>query len=264
MNVAKIQTLAESGDLQGAHQALDNLLDIGPNNLAALKLRAQLLGITGRFFEESAVWEKISLIARDDDDLMDYLVRRQSEDREHYYFTDAIPGGGKRFLAFPRKMVTAATLGLVGCMTFLIIARLGLKFPIFNHPMVIISGFVGLVLAPWVGIMWSYAKSIRHVTVAMDGFEVATRFKRHHIPRSDVLNVFVAYEDKKNTWNLSVIVTPKDATKPAFEIDLNEKSTPIRARTHFLRELTRFFGEPKYAAKPEIQAQLKDRKIIKA
>src|SRR5947208_1480115 len=113
MNVARIQQLAESGDIEGAHSALDSLLAMGPQNLEALKLRARLHEVAGRFNEEAKMWEKVAQIARDDDDLLDYLLRRQTEDRENFYFTDTLPGGGKRFLAFPRRMVRAATIGLL-------------------------------------------------------------------------------------------------------------------------------------------------------
>lgn len=264
MNVARIQTKAESGDITGAHEALDALLEMGPRNLEGLKLRARLHGLAGRFGEEAQAWERIAEISRDDEDLLDYLVRRQVEDREHFYFTDALPGGGKRFLAFPRRMVAAATMGLVGCLVFLMLARLGQRFTIFTHPVVMLASFFGMVLAPWLAIMWTYARSIRHIVVAMDGVEIATRFKLHKLPRNEIDKVFMAYDDRKNTWKLSMIILSKELTLPSIEIDFNESSTPIRARLYFMKEISRYYGEPQYVAKADLASLLNERKLIRA
>lgn len=264
MNVAAIQQKAEAGDLRGAQDALDVLLEMGPNNLEALKLRARLHQVAGRFQQEAQMWEKISQVARDDEDLFDYLLRRQNEDRENFYFTDSLPGGGKRFLAYPRRMIRAATFGLLGCLTFLTMARLGQRFPILNHPVIMLGSFFAMVLGPWLGIMWSYSRSIRHVAVGMDGVEIATRFKVHKIPRTAVEKVYMVHDDRKTSWQLSLVVTTNDQTLPCFDIDFNENSTPIRARTHFVKELARFYGEPEYLAKGDMISILKDRKVIKA
>lgn len=264
MNVAVIQQKAESGDLEGAHSALDTLLEMGPNNIEAIKLRARLYQVTGHFTQEALMWEKIAQLAKDDDDLFDYLLRRQNEDRENFYFTDSLPSGGKRFLAYPRHMIKAATLGLLGCLTFLTMARLGQRFPILNHPFVMLGSFFSLVLAPWLGIMWSYGRSLRYVAVGMEGVEVATRFRVHRLPRNEVSKVIVAHDDRKDKWQLKLIVVTKDNTLPCFEIDFNENSTPIRARSYFVRELMRFYGEPEYSTIPEVAPILRNRRLIKA
>ena len=210
------------------------------------------------------MWEKVSQVARDDDDLFEFLLARQNEDRENFYFTDALPGGGKRFLAYPRRMIRSATYGLVGCLTFLTMARLGLRFSILNHPVVMLGSFGGMVLLPWLSIMWTYGRSIRHMAVAMDGIEMATRFKVHTIPRNMVDKVYVVHEDHKDTWKLTLVVTTKDQSQPCFEVDFNEKTTSIRARSYFVRELCKFYGEPEYLAKALVTPILKDRKLIKA
>ena len=61
-NVAEIINIAESGDLTGAHQALDGLLGMGPNNVEALKLRARLFEVAGRFQQEAKIWEQVAKV----------------------------------------------------------------------------------------------------------------------------------------------------------------------------------------------------------
>jgi tetratricopeptide (TPR) repeat protein len=261
-NVAQIQTIAESGDLGSAHEALDALLEMGPRNVEALKLRARLYEVSGQFQQEAKIWDQIARIDREDNDLAEYIARRQHEDRENFYFTDAIPGGGKKFVAFPRQMVRAAASGLVGCVIFLIIARLAGVWPILNHPAVMLSSFAFLVISPWFAIVSSYAKSLRYVCVTKEGIEIATRFKLHKLSWTQVENVFLAQDDRQETYQLSLIVMAKDEAAFNLELDFNENTTPIRARSYFVREIMQSWGEPSYVSRRSID--LGHRATIKA
>jgi hypothetical protein len=251
-NVAEIINIAESGDLAGAHQALDQLLAMGPGNIEALKLRARLFEVAGRFLQESKIWEQVARIDRDDTDLAAYIARRQGEDREHFYFTDTIPNGGKRFIAFPRRMIKAATIGLVGCVTFLIMARLATIYPVLNHPFIMLSAFTGLVISPWIAILVSYSKSLRYINVSKDGLEIATRFRLHKMPWNTVEQVYLAQDDRHDTYKLSLVVTRRGQDDAAFELDFNENSTSIRARSYFVREIMNAWGEPNYVARKNV------------
>lgn len=261
-NVAEIQNIAEAGDLAGAHTALDALLAMGPRNIEALKLRARLFEVAGRFQEESRIWDQIAKVDREDTDLNHYIIRRQTEDRENFYFTDAIPGGGKRFIAFPRRMVRAATVGLVGCFLFLVIARLSQSYPFLNHPVLMLSAFGFFVVAPWLAILASYAKSIRHVSVTKDSIEVATRFKTHRMPWTGVESVYLAQDDRHDTYQLTLLVINRDKDEPLFELDFNESTTPIRARSYLVKEIMTAWGEPNYVARKSIDTT--GRRLIKA
>ena len=251
-NVAEIQSIAESGDLNSAHQALDGLLEMGPRNVEALKLRARLYEVSGQFQQEAKIWDQIARIDRDDSDLTDYIARRQHEDRENFYFTDALPGGGKRFVAFPRRMVRAAASGLVGCVIFLVLARLAGVWPVLNHPVIMLSSFALLVISPWFAILASYARSLRYVSVTKDGLEIGTRFKVHKLPWTNVENVILAQDDRHDTYRLSLIVMAKSEGNFNFELDFNENTTPIRARSYFVREIMHTWGEPTYASRKSI------------
>ena len=251
-NVAEIQSIAESGDLVAAHEALDALLEMGPRNVEALKLRAKLFEVAGRFQQEAKIWDQIARIDREDLDLTDYIARRQHEDRENFYFTDALPGGGKRFIAFPRRMVRAASFGLFGCVLFLALARMSSVWPVLNHPAIMLSSFGLFVISPWFGILASYARSLRYIAVTKDGLEVATRFKTHRLPWSDVEKVVLAQDDRHDTYQLSLIVLGKGDGQVSLELDFNENTTPIRARSYFIREIMQTWGEPTYASRRTI------------
>jgi hypothetical protein len=261
-NVAEIQNIAESGDLSGAHNALDALLTMGPRNIEALKLRARLYEVSGRFQLEAKVWDQISRIDREDDDLTQYVIRRQSEDSENFYFTDSLPGGGKRFIAFPRKVVRAAMIGLMGCMMFMVLARLSPTYPTLNHPLIMVSSFVFFVIAPWIAILTNYIKSLRHVSVTKAGLEIVTPFKKHSLAWTDVEQVYLAQDDSHDTFRLSLVVLSREPTIPTFELDFNENTTPIRARSYLVKEIMTAWGEPLYISRKSVDTS--GRKTIKA
>ena len=261
-NIAEIQNIAEAGDLQGAHHALDGLLSMGPHNIEALKLRARLFEVAGQFQQEAKIWEQVARRDQSDHDLNIYLTRRQGEDRENFYFTDSLPGGGKRFIAFPRQMVKAATMGLIGCIVFLIMARMSQQFPVLNHPVVMLSSFLLLVISPWIAILVSYMRSLRYVSVTKDGLEIATRFKIHKFNWSAIEHVYLAQDDRHDTYQLSLIVVGRDTNHPCFEMDFNESTTPIRARSYFVKEIMSSWGEPRYVSRKTIVTD--GRQTIKA
>ena len=76
MHVKQITEIIDAGGTAEAHLALDQLLALGPKNTAALKLRARLLEMDGRFSEEAQVWDRIGTIDREDEVAVAYLFRR--------------------------------------------------------------------------------------------------------------------------------------------------------------------------------------------
>lgn len=260
-NVAEIQSIAEAGDLSEAHSALDALLTMGPRNVEALKLRARLYEVAGRFQLEAKVWEQISKIDREDDDLTQYIMRRQNEDRENFYFTDSLPGGGKRFIAFPRKVVRSVGVGLLGCIAFMILARLSTSYPALNHPLIITASFAGFVVAPWIAILSSFVRSVRHMSITKAGLEIVIPFRTYKLAWTDVEKVYLAQDDRHDTFQLSLLVVSKDPKTPTIEMDFNENTTPIRARSYFVREIMNSWGEPEYTARKSVNTD--GRKMLK-
>lgn len=253
LHVKKIREIVDEGQSEKAHSALDQLLALGPNNLEGLKLRAHLYAFEGRFAEEAQIWDKVATIDREDPDAINFLLQRQMEDREHFYFTDDVPGGGRRFSAHPKRLMHASALGFVGCLAFLLITRLAVDIPIFAEAEVVLGFFAVLVMVPWVLIVVTYLSSIRSVTVSSHGISVHTRLRRQELAWSEVDKVCMARAWRKNAHDLlSLVVLPRDSQKSPLEIDLNLHTSPIRARSYLVREVARAFAEPEYTRRDSL------------
>jgi hypothetical protein len=248
LHVKEIREIIDAGKNDEAHDALGLLLQFGPSNIEALKLRAQLFAFEGRFGAEAEVWDRIGTLDREDTDAVAYFLRKQLEDREHFYFTDDIAGGGRRFMAYPRGLVNAAAMGLVGCFAFLLTSRMTPRFPVLGEAPVMLSLFCLFVMVPWVAILWSWLRGVKAVVVDNQGITVATRLKRHVLRWSDIGRVALAREmSAKGYPRLTLVMIPKVDASQVLEVDLNHDSTAIRARSHLIREITRLHKEPEYA-----------------
>lgn len=252
LHVKQIRTIVDEGKTVEAHDALDQLLALGPSNLEALKLRARLFEFEGRFGDEAKTWERIGSLDREDPDAQIYVARKQLEDREHFYFTDDLPGGGRRFMAYPRPLINASAMGLMGCIAFLLTTRLASALPWLNDPAVMLGLFGLFVVTPWVAIVVSYFRSMRSVAVSQHGFTIATRVRQLTYKWAEVERVCLARSAVADHFGLSLIVIPKDTALPPVEIDLSQGSTAIRARSYLVREIARAFQEPEYASRDSL------------
>jgi hypothetical protein len=249
MHVKQIQEIVDNGQNVEAHDALDQLLAMGPQNTEALKLRAQLFEFEGRFVEEGRTWERVATIDNEDPDAISYLLRRQLEDREHFYFTDDLPGGGRRFLAYPRQLVNTSVIGLMGCIIFLLTTRLTTVYPFLGEPTTMLSLFGIFVLGPWIAILYTYLKGLKAVILTPAGVEVSSRFKQWNYLWSDVEKVCLARTTIEGESSLNLVILPKDRSLTPVEIGLNQGSTPIRARSYLVKDVIKFFGEPEYTTR---------------
>ncbi len=248
MHVKQIREIVSEGKTKEAHAALDQLLELGPQNTEALKLRAKLHEFEGRFGEEARVWDRIATIDREDPDAITFLLKRQLEDREHFYFTDDLPGGGRRFMAYPRGLVNTSVLGLIGCVCFLLSTRLAVVFPIIAEPFMMLGLFGILVMGPWIAIITTYVRSIKALCIGQDGLTVQTRVKSRHVAWRDVERMVLARSgDGEHAGGLSLVALPRDKAAGVIEIDLAPGSSAVRARTYLIREVARQFGEPEHA-----------------
>lgn len=236
-HVTAIRQLLDQGQRAEAKSALEDLLSIGPSNLEALKLKALLYAGEGRFPEEEKVWLRILEIDREDPDAIQFIIKKQIEDREHYYFTDDLTGGGRRFLAYPRLLIRISMLGLIGCVSFLMLTRVLEAYPDFNRPEFVLSAFGVMVISPWLGILWTYFRSVRSVSVTRLGLEVATRTRAFRFTWAELGTVSLSHSQDPNEPNLRLVLIPRDQKNRCIIIDLNEETSAIRARTHFVHEL---------------------------
>ncbi len=247
LHVKQIREIVDQGQSDEAHAALDQLLALGPNNTEALKLRARLLEAEGRFHEEARIWDRIAQVDREDPDAVAFLMRRQLEDREHFYFTDDVPGGGRRFLAYPRALINNSAMGLIGCIAFLLSTRLTPRFPVLADPVAMLSLFGFFVMLPWLSIVWVYFRSIRSLTVSQTGVSVSTRVKTRVLAWGEIDKVYLARTFSPKGTGLTLVFLPKGQEVKPIEIDLNHGSSCIRARSYLVREISRHFQEPEYA-----------------
>jgi hypothetical protein len=100
--------------------------------------------------------------------------------------------------------------------------------------------------------------------VTGEGVAVATRFRTHFLPRSEIERVYMVHDDHRDRWSLSLVLVTKDKKMPCVEIDFNENSTSLRARSYFAKELHRYYGEPEYCGKVDVKPQLLGRKVVRA
>lgn len=240
-HVAQIKEIVASGDVPKAHEALEDLLALGPNNLEALKLKAQLFAREGRFLEEAKIWDRVLQVDREDPDAISFLFKQQAEDREHFYFTDHLPGGARRYLAYPKSLVTTSILGLLGCIIFLTLTKLGDNFPLLNQAHIMLASFGIFVLTPWLAIIYNYLRSLKHITISQHGIEIASRFRTLDYKWNDLERVSLAHDLRSDSADLSLVIVPRDKQASALKIDMNDDSSSIRAKGHLINEITLFF-----------------------
>ncbi len=235
-HINTIKKIVADGNFEEAHSALENLLEMGPSNVEAMKLKAALFAHVGRFEEEELAWRRIIDIDNEDEDAIEFYQNAQIEDREHYYFTDALPGGGRRYLAYPRALITVSFVGLIGCVTFLMLTRAGSPI-ITNGPMILFTTFLATVISPWFAILYMYAKTIRAIQISREGFEVSTRLKRMFLSWKDIERIVLAHSDDLENSTLKLVVLPKDREAKPISVDLTAETTAVRARRHLLAEM---------------------------
>lgn len=246
-HVTAIEKMIDDGQVAEAHESLEELLAIGPNNVQALKLLAALYEHEGRFDEEEKIWHRVFEIDREDEETIEYFQKSQLEDREHYYFTDVLPEGGRRFIAYPRSLVNISMIGLVGCVCFLMLTRMTTENQLISSPAAVMVAFLILVISPWVGIIYTWAKALRTVSVTASHIEVKTRFRTFKYQWSDLSRISLAHSQSPSDEELRLVLLPSEGNQhPSLSIDFNEHSSSIRARRYLINEIRDFHSHIEY------------------
>ncbi len=256
-HINNIKKIVADGQFEEAHTALEDLLEMGPSNVEAIKLKAALFAHAGRYDEEELAWRRIIDIDNEDEDAIEYFMASQIEDREYYYFTDALTNGSRRYLAYPRALVSVSLLGLMGCVAFLGLTRAGM--PALNDsPLLLFATFLATVVTPWFAIVYMYAKTIRSITLSSDGFEVSTRMKKIMVPWKEIDRILLAHSDDLETSQLQLVVVPKDNGIPSIAVDMTAATSAVRARRHLLSEMRDHFPKIEHEASGRIPLNLKN------
>jgi hypothetical protein len=156
--------------------------------------------------------------------------------------------------------VNISIFGLMGCICFLLMTRLSERVPLLQNPTVVFIGFLILVISPWVGIILSYCRSIRAVEVSQTGVGFATRLSAYKLGWPEVAKVYLAYSDDPTRPDLRLVVIPKDESAATIEIDMNQSSSPIRARTHLINEIVLHYGPVPHRTRQSLE--LSSRKAV--
>lgn len=236
-HVTAIRKYVEQGQRDEAHSALDSLLALGPKNIEALKLRAFLYNAEGRFNEEAKIWEQVIEIDNEDVDAIRFYLKQRHEDQEHFYFTELLENGARRFHAYPRALLNAAVFGLFGCVSFVILGRMLHEVPQPNQLWLLLGLFGLLVVSPFVAIFAVYFRAIRHITVSPVMIEVATKFRRFIYKWQDVEKVALHHSYNAGETSLELVITPRDPKASVISIDMTDATSSIRAKSYLLREL---------------------------
>jgi tetratricopeptide (TPR) repeat protein len=244
-HVTHIRKIVEKGHLEEAHKAIEELLELGPKNLEALKLKAALFDHVGRFEDEELLWRRIIDIDSEDEDAIQYFQKAQLEDREHYYFTDPLPGGGRRFLAYPRTLVSVSFIGLIGCVSFLLLTRANGQM-ITQSPFLLLAAFLLMVVSPWLAIIWLYVRTIRSINVTSAALEVCTRFKTFRYPWPEIQQICLAHSGEPAEGELKLMILPLEKSTLPMSIDFAEATSAVRARRHLIQEIRDYFQDIRY------------------
>ncbi len=255
-HVNAIKEIVAQGQFEEAHEALADLLELGPHNMDALKLKAALFEHVGRFEDEDIVWRRIIEIDGEDEDAIQFFQRSQLEDREHYYFTDPLPGGGRRFLAYPRALIGVSFAGLIGCVMFLLLTRSGSQI-LANSPSGVLFAFLMLVVSPWFAIIYLYVRTIRSINITKTGLEVSTRFKTFLYPWTSISNIYLAHSPDPLRHELRLVVLANEPAIPSLNIDFGEGTSAVRARRHLLQGIRDHFHDVRYERLSTVPLQRK-------
>ena len=260
-HIKSIKNHLGAGEVAQAKDALDNLLHIGPNNIEALKLKAAILTAEGNFADSHSTWLRIAEVDRNDEDAVHYFLKQQQEDREHFYFTDEMPDGSHRYLAYPKALISSSAVGLLGCIAFLIIGRLGVRFTWLQTDEVVWAMFLGLVIAPWASIVFFYLKALRDIRISEQGIVISSRIKKFDFPWSSLESIHVTHDGDVSDPELTLVLVPTDRELPIIAIDMTEARSSVRARSYLIKSLEQLIpGRIKYGAHSALQTA--ERKIL--
>lgn len=252
MRVERIKQIIAAGQLEQAQVELDTLLELGPSNIEALKMKAALLRTQGKFDAEWEIWKNIHRLDAEDLDTLRFLHRKQLEEREFFYFTDELPGG-RRFLAYPKKMATASLIGLLGCVLFLFVSHLARTHAPLGGQEVILLAFVICVLLPWVLIIHRFLTGLVSIAVTTTDISIKSRLKTLAYRWEELQRVCLAHQRDGAREYLLLMIVPHNATLPAVRIDMSDGSSSLCARSYLIAEIARTFNKLEHTSGEQLR-----------
>ncbi|MFK7871879.1 MAG: hypothetical protein AB8C84_01730 [Oligoflexales bacterium] len=246
-HVNEIENMIAEGLYEDSHDALDTLLSLGPQNVNALKLRAQLYAFEGKFQDEMVTWRHIIEVDREDEEAILWFQEQLLEEREGFVFTDEIPSGGRRFITYPRSLIHWSMIGLVGCASFVLLTQSSDTYPIIMNTTFILSAFSILVILPLIFIFACFVRSLQNIDITPDGVTAATRLKTWRYEWGQIKKVHLSYTTHHLSQCLYLIFEPHDISQPALRIDLTPDKTSVRTRSLLINEITKYGFHPEHS-----------------
>lgn len=251
--ISQIKSLIDAGELDSAEKALDLILEFGPTNLKALKLKALIFSQKGLFSKEYDLWCKIVSLDFEDQDAARYFELYYLEEREKFYFTDLVPEGGRRFLLHPRALLESCGSGFISCLAFLLLSQYSSYYYFLKLPFISIFLFLLFVILPWFFIIHSYVTMPGDVWITSKKFMITSRFKQLSLNWGDIEGVYVVHKLRKHSFALSVLIVPNDKEKEVIEVDISSDNSIVKARRFFLTEILSFYDKVEYISQEKVK-----------
>ncbi len=235
-HVKEILASIDRGAEEQAQTEIRELLELGPKNTHVLKIQAALCAREGDFEAESRIWQRILDCDPEDETALTYWYQRKVEWHEQQFFTETLPYG-RRFLTFPRGLLQAASFGMVGCLLFLLLNRLGTWYFFFSVPVIQMSTFLFFVIGPWIWVLYYYLFVLREVAVTQDGLELGTRIRTVFFPWTVFRHAYIIHPAEPQCHGLQLVLVPQNETAHAIEIDIHPDTSLLRTTKSFLLEV---------------------------
>jgi hypothetical protein len=82
-----------------------------------------------------------------------------------------------------------------------------------------------------------------------EGIRIATRMREWRFNWPELEKICLARSGTAEQPRLQLVFLPKDRSLHPVEINLMHGSTPLRARSYVIKEITKLFGEPEYTTR---------------
>lgn len=241
--------LIDEGDGHGALEVIEGVMALAPRNPEALRLKAQVLEAWGHFDESLAILRDTAEAGDLSADGREQLANHLREEREFLLFS-VLAQDGRWYFAMPHAQVRVSWFGLLGCLSFLLLATTNQLSDPASLPILLLA-FAVLVLGPWFLLMIVFLLGVKKVFVGMDRLEVHTRFVGREILWRDVRSAVVVYDPDPTTGDLRLLLYGTDAQKPLAEFDVSESTCVVRARRHFFKHVLMQVGVASWCPKTQ-------------
>jgi hypothetical protein len=247
-HIRDAQKLLEAGDGPGTLVIVENLLELAPKNIEALRLKARVLDGWGQFDESLSLLKRIAFIDNYSDESMTDLEERVQEEREALVFSELAPEG-RWYFSLPRSQIWISLYGFFGCASFLLLSTQWLNQGTARLKELLVA-FIILVVVPWVALSIVHFTGIKKVLVGLDGIRICKRFSNQTYSWKQLSVAVIEYDKNLLNGHLKLILYAQENIKqPVVELNISEKGCAVRARRHFVRCVLSYMNCVTYRAR---------------